>query len=520
MKAPELYALIDVGSNQLVMTIAEIYSHAKPRIVEQLRGSLALGEDTYTTRRIKEDNIVRCCAILTDFKQKLKEYKIKEVCVVATSAIREALNRDYVVNRIRQSTGFDVEILDNSMERYYHQLAMTERMEQFSELIAEGVTVIDIGAGSIQVSKYSEKGLLFSHNLLLGALRVHEMLDRLKDKTRDYTNLLDEYISSELNDFRILEGDFEAPGYIIALGAQMPYFKSLMGMKHGDITMSLSSFEDLLKLLRSEQPIELTTRYGVPAHEAELLLPAATILEKYSLHAKGHVIYMPPGDLGESLILERSLKHKKVKHNYGLEKDILTSVRHIADRFQYDAIHTELVTGHALKIFDALKKTYALTNRERLYLEIASILHDVGKFIQINRHSHQSFHVINSLDLFGISNQERLMIAFIARFHSASWFPTPDDCPGLNTEERQTVLRLASILRLADSLDASHTQKLSKIQITIKEPRLFIEVDNSLETTLEQSTMSKKGQLLRDVYGLIPEFRYRPTEYFLKEASL
>ncbi len=511
----ELTAVIDVGSNRLTMKIAELGRSSIPRVIEQVRGSLALGEDTYTTQRIREENIRRCCEILLEFKQKLKEYKITQVKIVATSAIREARNRDYVCTRIMQQTGFDVEVLDNNMERFYHQIAMTERISNFSDLIKEGVTVIDIGAGSVQISSYDEGGLAYSHNLLLGALRVHEMMDRLKDKTKNYTELLNEYISSELNDFYILEGATSKPTHIIALGPQLSYLKQLAGVKSSEETMSLKTFSSVLELLRTQKAIELTINHGIPAHEAELLLPAATILDKYTGDSKGKLIYMPESDLSDSLLMDLAMSKGKELERYDHHKDILTAARHIAERFRYDYKHTEVVTEHALQLFDVLKKAFGLTSRQRLYLELAGILHDTGKFIQINRHSRQSFHIINSLDLFGVSDRERLLIAYIARFHSASWLPTQDDMPELSSFERQTVLQLAALLRLSDGLDASHRQKMDKLFVRLKDHRLIIEIDNSIDTTLETSSAAEKSYLLLEVYGVVLEFKYQAHEYFV-----
>lgn len=513
-----LKAVIDLGSSQLMLKIAEVTATQPPRVVEQVRGSLALGEDTYTSHRISEENIRHCCEILNHFRKKLAEYKLSEAKVVATSAIREAYNRDYVLTRIRQETGFEVEILDNNIERYYHKTAMTEHLPEFPEMIKQGVVVLDIGAGSIQISKYDANGLAYSHNLLLGALRVHEMMDRLKDKTRDYTKLLDEYITSELNDFMILEGDPGGKNHFIALGAELPYLKKLAGLKQDVETMDTKQFTDLLDLLRQKKPLELTTKHGIPAHVAELLLPAATILEKYAADARGHIIYMPTSDLCESLLLEHSSEKKKRKLNYLHSNDVLTSTRHIANRFRYDKKHTEVVTAHALKIFDVLKKAYKLTDRQRLYLEIAGILHDSGKFIQVNRHSHQSFHIIKSLDIFGITDRERLMIAYIARFHSATWSPKREDMPELELEERQSVLQMAAILRLADSFDASHTQKLAQMLVRIKNNRLIVSIDASVDTTLETSSASEKSQLLLEVYGLVLEFKFLASDRFEREG--
>ena len=88
-KKPELLAVIDVGSNGLTLKIAQAERKGNlPRIIESVRGSLALGRDTYNEQVIREDNIVRLCSILLGFRQKLREYRLTQARVVATSAVR------------------------------------------------------------------------------------------------------------------------------------------------------------------------------------------------------------------------------------------------------------------------------------------------------------------------------------------------------------------------------------------------------------------------------------------------
>jgi len=208
-KAPRnLRAVVDVGSSSLTMKIAKLSRNKPPKIIETLRGNLALGIDAYNDKHIRDSSIDRCCEILRSFSLKLAEYNLSDAdCrVIGTSAIREAQNREYVLMRIEQETGFRVEVLDNSIERYYHNVAISEALPNFPKLIQEGALILDISSGSIQVSAYKDSDCLFSQNLLLGVLRVTEMLGSLREQTKDYVSLMNEYVDSEINDFHILEG--------------------------------------------------------------------------------------------------------------------------------------------------------------------------------------------------------------------------------------------------------------------------------------------------------------------------
>ena len=129
-KTPQnLRAVVDVGSSSMTMKIA-VKSQQAAQDIETLRGNLALGIDAYNAKFIRESNIDRYCEILQNFSMKLDEYGLaqSDCRVIATSALREAQNRQYVM-RIAQDVGFKVEVLDNSIERYYHNMAISRRCQ-------------------------------------------------------------------------------------------------------------------------------------------------------------------------------------------------------------------------------------------------------------------------------------------------------------------------------------------------------------------------------------------------------
>ena len=143
-------AAIDIGSNAPKMMIAEAAEDGRPRVIETIRGTLSLGSDTYKNQAISEERLNRLGELLKNFQTKLKEYKVKNYRVTATSAVREAVNRDFVIARINQLTGMHCEVLSNSAERYYHNMVLAENFPTFNELAEQGTIVLDLGAGSLQ----------------------------------------------------------------------------------------------------------------------------------------------------------------------------------------------------------------------------------------------------------------------------------------------------------------------------------------------------------------------------------
>ena len=103
--SPRRLACIDVGSGALNLLIVEMHKD-RLRVLDELSKSVALGRDCFSTGSIQRATTRETCEILLGFRALLNEYKVDECRVVATSALREAANRDWVVDQIRVSTGF------------------------------------------------------------------------------------------------------------------------------------------------------------------------------------------------------------------------------------------------------------------------------------------------------------------------------------------------------------------------------------------------------------------------------
>src|SRR5659263_178317 len=103
-------AIIDIGSLSIRLKIFELAAKEAPKEIESVRRFLALGAETYRRGLISAEQIAELCEILSGFVLKMKEYKISDSICVATSAFREAKNRDFVVEQIRLRTGLIVKI--------------------------------------------------------------------------------------------------------------------------------------------------------------------------------------------------------------------------------------------------------------------------------------------------------------------------------------------------------------------------------------------------------------------------
>jgi exopolyphosphatase/guanosine-5'-triphosphate,3'-diphosphate pyrophosphatase len=149
-----------------------------------------------------------------------------------------------------------------------------------------------------------------------------------------------------------------------------------------------------------------------------------------------------------------------------------------------------------------LQHLHNLDPKFELILRVAATVHEVGMFISPREHHKHSLYVLLNTEIFGLSSQDREMVALLARYHRR-YNPEPNHphFSDLSREERMIVLKLAALLRLADSLDRSHAQRIKSIQLRPEGSRLIVLTQGADDTTVEQIAIDSKCDLFREIYG-------------------
>lgn len=510
MAKKQTLAIIDVGSLSLRLKIFEITGKDVPREIESVRRFLALGAETYQRGLISAEQVGELCEILSGFVLKMKEYKIADSICVATSAFREAKNRDFVAEQIRLRTGLNVIVLDNSQERFYHNLAVKELMNGIEKIIQNGTLILDIGAGSIQSTVYDKSEFVFSQNMLLGSLRVSELLSDLERQTAHYGSVLEEFISHDLEDYHAVEPKGINFQNMIAFGSDIGFIKGLSGLSPREYCfLPKKRFLETYEYLLKTKPDDLVLSRNIPSATAGLLLPAALIIKKNLEYTGLDGIHMPAASLCDGVMYHYAWE----KHGFVLKmdpiNDTVSAVRHISKRYRYDKKHAEQVEKHALSIFDGTKRQHGMGDRERLLLQLASIMHEVGKYIHVTNHSTRSYQIIHTTEIIGLNREERETVAYTARFYTQPDLFTDRYFQYLPVDQRITVSKLTAILRMADAMDASHRQKIKNISVTSLPDFLNISFDCNEDLTYELWAFGIKTDLYRQVFGATPVLKPR-----------
>jgi len=282
------FAAIDIGSNAvrlLIMTITE-QEGREPlfKKTSLVRVPIRLGADVFILNKISEENITRMVDTMQAFKLLMRSHKIESFKACATSAMRESLNGEEVVQIIKDRTGVEINIIDGSDEAAI--IAQTD----LHALIQSDKTYlyVDVGGGSTEFTLYYQGETIVSRSFKLGTVRLlenmvpqstwNEVEEWIKKVTRQYTKI--DLIGSGGN----INNIFKSSGK--ANGKPLSFFY-------------LSSYYQLLQSFTYEERI---TELNLNQDRADVIVPAAKIYLSAMKWTRARRIYVPKIGLSDGII--------------------------------------------------------------------------------------------------------------------------------------------------------------------------------------------------------------------------
>ena len=504
-----VFASIDVGSNELAMKIFEISKKNEIKELEYIRHTTELGAQTYTKGNPDHDMIEELCTVLTHFTWKLKEYQIADFTVCATSAIREAKNQILILDQIKQRTGLKVKVLSNSEQRFLCYKALASKEEMFHKIIEKGTAIIDASAGSVQITQYHQGMLVNTQNLRLGSLRIREILSSMEHQTLQYNHLIEDYIYNDLATYRHLFIKEHKIKRIVAFGDQLRDLIRLSKKIDFGKLISKEVFQSFYQSINKKTLEQLSRELSISKDHASLLLPTAMIYEKFLEITGAEELYFSDIILCDGLVADYVSKKNKSISSHSFEQDIISASRNIAKRYECVSEHSTLVEYVSLRLFDSMKKYHGLGKRERLLLQLAVILLNCGEYINMNEVPLNSYRIVMSTEIIGISHLERELVANLVR-HKTSDFPKYSRMlDGMDKDTYLTLSKLTAILRLANAMAKSHLKKFEDNTISIKENHVLITADTLNDISLEQVRFKGEADFFEEVYGIRPVLKQK-----------
>ncbi|MBI4849429.1 MAG: Ppx/GppA family phosphatase [Nitrospirae bacterium] len=165
-------AAIDIGTNTCRLLIANVHFDPKKKTycIKELfsdRIIARLGEGLHKNKRLNKQAMTRGLKALRKFSDTLSEYNVTEISAVATSALREAKNRNDFLAKVKEASGLDIKIISGEEEARITALGM---LTDFA--IPKAALLVDIGGGSTELIFAKNGKHLSVHSLNLGVVNL------------------------------------------------------------------------------------------------------------------------------------------------------------------------------------------------------------------------------------------------------------------------------------------------------------------------------------------------------------
>lgn len=507
--AYKMFAAIYVGSSEVAMKIYEINGRKSFKQVDRVSHFFELGKDTYRRGSLSNASIKQVCAILNEFKQKMKEYQANEYRAYATSAIREAANAELILDAIERNTGFKVQILSNSEQRYMNFKGLVAKYSNFHQVVSKNTAFVDVGAGSVQISLFDKNNISVTENIPIGTLRIRDYLSLVGNQSGRLDKLISEYVECDIVTFRNIYLNDKEIKNIVAVGEIVEAIRKMIPEIHKEEMISKTQFDYIYQNVVSSTPEELAEKYGIPYERATLMMPTIIIYQSFLNNCKAEDIFIPYVDFCDGITAAFMDEGSRIVFDHDFTEDILASAYNISKRYKCNRNHVDQVSDFALKIFDSVKKIHGMGKIERLQLQIAAILHECGNYINMHDGARNSYYIVANTEIVGLSHKERMEIANIVKYNII-YLP---DYQSISSElvgsDYLTIAKLVAILRIANGLDKSHLQKIEKLDVAIKGDQLIISASTLEDIPLEAGLFKSRADFFETVYGIRPVLRLK-----------
>jgi exopolyphosphatase / guanosine-5'-triphosphate,3'-diphosphate pyrophosphatase len=506
---PTRLAAIDIGTNSIRLVVAEVEPDGRYRVLDEEREMTRLGRGLFARGRLLSESTERAVAALTRMKAVADGFNVAELRTVATSAVREASNGRAFCREVRRRCGLSIDVISGEEEA---QLTKRSALHHI-DVGGRSVAVVDIGGGSVEVTLAAGAVVDEIVTLPLGAVRLTERYDSAQALSPRRWRRMRRGIDRAL-DAGLGKPPFY-PEIMIGSGGTFTNLASMAQLEREGTARSVQGYVlsrgEIVHLLHRLRAISLEERRQIPGlnpNRADIMIAGVAVIARLAKRLGTQQIVVNEGGLRDGLLLDMiAERFPRAGAEAARPALRLDSARVFAHLCHSSERHCEHVAKLAGQIFDALAPRAGLPVESRELLEAAALLHDIGYVINHAKHHKHAYHLIVHGDLRGFTQREIEIVANVARYHRKA-FPSKRHGPfaRLEQDDRRLVRFLAGILRVADGLDRTHTQRVTAVDCVPRGDRMRLILHARTDPRVEIWDAQRKAGLFQRAFDVDPRF--------------
>ena len=486
-----VYAAIDIGTNSIRLAVVRAEGGLQFTTLALHREVVRLGEGEFETNQMTPEAIARGALVCVKFAEVARGFGAQEIVAFATSAVREAENRDEFIRRVQEEAGMEVRVISGMEEARLIWLGVSSGID----LGARKAVLIDIGGGSTEVIVGSARNANRNGGNADGSLSAaeadnYEVLESMKLGSIRMSNHFptgDSPVSPE--SYARMQDHVRAISAQVARKVRSANFDLAMGSAGtiGALAEVVARFSpDTTTVSGRNITFRLSDLRDAGTHVMPSAVGSAAQCARHGYQPRRHYhrgrcraanrngsVWRGTADNERTrpagrILLDHLLRGDEARQHFQSLSVRRRSILQLARACNYDAEHAEHTSYLCLRLFDELANLGAhhYGDAERELLNYAAIVHDIGTFLSHSNHQKHAYYLVRNSDLLGFDNTEINIIANVALYHRKG-LPKKKhpNMAEFTPHERHVVGALAAILCIAEGMDRSHLNLVQDIHL-------------------------------------------------------
>ncbi len=494
-------AIIDLGSNSVRMLLMKVNQDGSYKMLDEVKDMVRLSQGMGDENMLKPLPIKRTMNTLNLFRKLIQVHQADQIIPIATAAVRNAANQELFIQKVKVETGFDFRVASGEEEAYYGYLGFINTMR-----VDAGV-MIDIGGASTEIGWIENRKLKKAVSLPFGAVTLTEKFFGREDISTEKIKKLQHFIKKQLEPLEWLK---PLKGYpVIGMGGTIRTLAKMNKHVIGYPLESLHNYqmesdevEAACQQLNIGTLTEIRQIPGINKDRSDIITAGVAPLHVLMKKLEAPKLMISGNGLREGVFFEQYLKETGYPGKI-LDEVTFHSVDNVLKNFEMNLDHCHHVRKLALALFDQTTELHGLGKEERRLLSVASLLHDIGMYIDYYNHHKHGFYLALNARLNGLRNRERVMCAYIVGMHRESDLKEDWHAYQMLIDENdlEIIRKLSIFLRIAEKLDRSEYASVEDLVCYISDEDVQVMVKTNNTPDLEIATAMTFQKDFKKMFG-------------------
>lgn len=404
-------AIIDLGTNSVRFDVHALQPSGRAKLLYREKLMLRLGQGVFTAGKIREEAVIRTLQAFGHFRELADFYKVRKTIAFGTSALRDASNADFLISEIKSKTGFEVKRISGKEEA-----ALIASGVLSNESIGKGKKIlVDIGGGSTEIIACQNGKILYCDSFDLGTARLQQIFLRKSPPKPEAIDELRTHIQ------QILQSQMELKRHrtgaeIIGSSGTVKSISKILKNGGGPKSFKTKELSKWVEEISSKDTTQLLEVDGMESKRVDMILAGSILLEEIALFFKTKSIRSTEFSLRDG-ILQDEIKLVQRHKTSRLEVHVHDFIRE-AERYGVSKLRSERSIKLIRKLFHELQRDHKLSSSFEIYLVIAIILKDTGKFINIHDFESHSCYLVENMMAPSMQDWESELIANLVLYQN------------------------------------------------------------------------------------------------------